>query len=94
MLKEDERNSGLSVSFDCTTAECRAGFNRTYGVASLLAQSIFDLALQVVPDTPTHANITGIPYKEDDPDRAEWLAGKLAECATVVEHDKQQRREG
>src|SRR6266446_6976148 len=72
MLRANERDTGLSVNFDQTPAECQAGFSCTYGVASLTVQSVTDtaletgLALQVVPDEARHANITGVPYKEDD----------------------------
>jgi hypothetical protein len=40
--------------------------------------AIRELELEVVPDQPTHANITGIPYKEDDRAQAEWIASQLA----------------
>jgi hypothetical protein len=84
MLRENERGTGLSVNFDQTPAECQAGFICTYGVASLTVQSVADLQLRVVPDEPHHANITGVPYKEDDPLRAEFLASQLAKQATLA----------
>jgi hypothetical protein len=90
-LRANERDSGLSVSFDCTTAECRSIFDTTYGVASLNVGRITELNLTVVPDQPKHANIKGIPYKEDDPDTAEWLASQLAERATIIDKGKVKR---
>jgi hypothetical protein len=85
LLRHDEKDSGLSVKYDCTPEECRSEFNKTYGVASLTVRCVRDLELDVVPDQLTHANIIGIPYKEDNPDRAEWFASKLAECAQIVD---------
>jgi hypothetical protein len=90
MLRDSERGSGLSVNFDCTIAECRAGFKRSFGVASLIVESVLQLDLQIVADEPTHALILGVPHKEDDPVRAEWLASRLAESATIIDRGKQE----
>jgi hypothetical protein len=90
LLRTNEKESGLSVSFDSTPAECRALFSRTYGIFSLRVAQVTDLHLQVIPDEPNHANIKGLPYKEDNPDLAEWYAGQLAERATLVERGKVQ----
>jgi hypothetical protein len=84
LLRADERESGLSVNFDCTADECRSQFSKTYGVARLTVQSVRELALEVVPDRRRHANIKGIPHVEDDPLQAEWFASKLAECAKII----------
>jgi hypothetical protein len=44
-----------------------------------------DIGLNVVPDdVPKHANIVGIPYREDDSERAERLATELAMQARVA----------
>lgn len=91
LLRLDEKDSGLSVSFDCTPDECRNQFNTSYGVVSLTVRSVGDLHLQVVPDEPQHANIKGIPHKEDDPARAEFLAAQLAERAHLVSSGKRTR---
>ncbi len=88
MLRSDERDSGLSVCFDCTPEECVATLNASYGFAILLAGGVFDLNLQVVSDAPHHANIKGIPYKEDDPPRAEFLASQLAGVVVRAQHTK------
>jgi hypothetical protein len=84
MLRHDERDTGLSVHFDCTPEECRANFKRTYGVLGLTVRNVTELALRVVPDGPKHANILDIPYKDDDPARAEHLASQLAARAAVL----------
>jgi len=86
LLRENEKDSGLSVNFDYTTEECRAQpcFSKTYGVRSLTVQSVLELELEVQPDEPHHANITGIPHTDDDPRRAEYLAGQLERVSTLV----------
>src|ERR1700674_4520846 len=71
-LREEERGSGLSVNFDLTPEQCRARFRTTYGVRSLAVQFVRTLNLDVVPDGPNHANVTGMPHRDDDPDRAEF----------------------
>lgn len=85
-LRADEKGSGLSVNFDYTPEECRAQlcFNKTYGVRSLLVESVVQLELGVEPDEPRHANITGIPHVDDDASRAEYLAGQLENVSTLV----------
>jgi len=104
MLRDNERATGLSVNFDQTPAQCQAGFRCTYGVASLTVQSVADaasetnqalqtdLALQVVPDEPNHANITGVPHKDDNPVCAERLASELARLATLASNAKVDNR--
>jgi len=87
MLRPDEKDSGLSVNFDCTADEARTNgiaFSKTYGAASLLTGAVTELKLGVEPDEPQHANITGIPYKEDDEAKAEWFASQLASRVTKV----------
>ena len=93
MLRPKEQHTGLSVNFDQTPAECQQGFNCTYGVASLTVFNVTEAAtstnaalntnfvLQVIPDEPHHANITGVPYKETDPLGAERVASELAKLA-------------
>lgn len=89
MLRAVEKDSGLSVNYDCTADEARMQlhFDITYGVASLLASSATSLNLKVVPNEAKHANITGIPYKEDDEAQAEWIASQLAKRVTDVIRD-------
>jgi hypothetical protein len=86
MLRTDEKASGLSVNFDWTPQECqeKTTLNKTHGVASLRVASVTELNLGVVPDEPNHANITGVPHKEDDPKLAEYLANELAKRSALV----------
>jgi hypothetical protein len=85
-IRNNERDTGLSVSFDLTPDECRAQacFEKTYGVRSLLVQSVRELDLEIVPDEPCHANVKGVPHVDDDPDRAEFLAGQLLKISELV----------
>jgi hypothetical protein len=85
-IRQNERDNGLSVNYDMTPEECRAqeSFDKTYGVRSLPVASIAALNLEVVPDDPHHANIRGIPHVQDDPDRAEFLAGQLLRASTLL----------
>ena len=86
LIRNSERNTGLSVNFDFTPDECRtqACFEKTYGVRSLLVQSVRELYLEIVPDDAHHANVKGIPHTDDDPVRAEFLAGRLLEASELV----------
>lgn len=91
LLRDNEKDSGLSVSIRSTASECRALFSRTFGVAQLTVSQVTELELAVVPDEPHHANIVGIPHKDDDADRAEWFASRLAERATIIDRGKVER---
>lgn len=85
-LRANEKGTGLSVNFDYTQDEARAQdcFKKTYGVRSLTVQSVRELQLGVRPDAPHHANITGVPHVDEDPKRAEYLAGQLAKVSTLL----------
>jgi hypothetical protein len=83
-IRSSERDTGLSVNFDLTPEQCRAQFGKTYGVRSLLVQFVRGLELEIVPDDTHHANLTGIPHTDDDPVRAEFLAGELLKISVLV----------
>ncbi len=91
MLRADE--DGLSVCFDCAPEECIAilNLNRTYGVASLAVNGPVALGLTVTADEPHHAVIGGVPHKEQDPVRAEWLATQLAALSAIVDRTRRER---
>jgi hypothetical protein len=55
-----------------------------YGVASLQVGKVRELGLDVVPDSPSHAQIVGLPYREDDRNNADRLARLLAEQSRLV----------
>jgi|ERR1019366_1170284 hypothetical protein len=83
-IRNNERDTGLSVNFDMTPDECRAQFRTSHGVRRLLVQSVRELELEVIPDDAHHANVKGIPHKDDDPNRAEFLAGQLLRMSELV----------
>ena len=79
--------------FDCTPSESVtiSALNRSFGVAQLLVGNVTALQLTVIPDEPRHATIEGLPHKEEDADRAEWLASRLAEVALIVDRTKREQ---
>lgn len=85
--RENGRDAaGLSVGLAnrCTLEEFRCGFDTCYGVATLHVGRIRDIELDVEQDEPKHANITGLPYREDNEVEAERMAGLLARQARLV----------
>lgn len=83
-LRADDLDSGLSVNWNMTPEEARAQFEKCYGTVSLHVGRVRSLALEVIPDEPQHANIVGLPYKEEHPKEAERLANLLAQQARAV----------
>jgi hypothetical protein len=83
-LKPDE--VGISVGYNCTTEEVKTAQNTCFGVAELEVMSIrrADNRLNVIPDTQTHAEIIGVPHKEDDSDLADYFADLLAALSGIV----------
>ncbi len=88
LLREKEKESGLSVFYDSSISSCRAAFDRSYGVAAIKVESVVSLGLTIIPDAADHANIRGLPHKDDDPERAEWFASQLADRAVIVDQGK------
>jgi hypothetical protein len=62
-----------------------------YGAASLMVNGVIALELTVTADEPHHAIIEGVPHKEDDRVRAEWLASQLAAMATIIDKERRDR---
>lgn len=77
---------GLSVNFAsvCSPEQCAGLFRKCYGVASLEVGRVREIGLDVEQDSPNHANIVGLPYREDDLAEAERLAGLLAKRSHIV----------
>jgi len=82
LLRQNEQ--GLSVNYECTPQECAAQFKKCHGVASLHVGRVRNLGLDVVPDEPHHANILGLPHRDDDPATAERMARLLLAQARLV----------
>ena len=69
---------GISVAHSCDVEEYLNGFNSKFGAASLHVGRIRNIGIDVVPDAPGHAAISGIPYTSDDLLLAESFASDLA----------------
>ena len=93
LLRSTERDSGLSVSYNCTADDCENELKKSYGVLSVIARQVKALRLRVVPDRPTHANIEGLPHEKDDPDNAMFMAGQLSGLAVTVREGLRHRPE-
>src|ERR1700683_1936355 len=97
LLRRNEMNSGLSVSYNCTPDDCENQMDdKSYGVLSIEAQQVVSLNsipsipgggplnLRVVPDEPTHALIKDVPHEDDDATLALWIAGELSRLALTI----------
>jgi hypothetical protein len=84
LLRPNEQSLSVRIASTCSPEQCAAGFRNCYGVASLQVGRIRELGLDVVPDSRSHASITGLPTVEDDRDRAERLADLLALQSRIV----------
>jgi hypothetical protein len=91
LLRSDERETGLSVRYNCTSDDCENELKKSYGVLSLVAQEVVGLELRVIPDSATHANVRDLPYIEDDAAGALWIAGKLLQIANIVREGLRKR---
>jgi hypothetical protein len=77
--------TGLSVCYDCQAREAQAIVQLdSHGVAQLLHGRVTALNLTVVPDSAQHAEIRGMPNKEQNRVEAERLASELAKIASIV----------
>ena len=82
-MRRAQTVDGLSVDHSCSPRESGAGLQK-FGVVSLHVGRVRNMNLDVIPDSPIHANITGLPMKDEDKAMAEWLAGQLADHARIV----------
>ena len=74
---------GISVDIDSPTS-CVKIFNKTFGVVSLHVGRVRDIGLDITVDDPPHANIVGVPRKEEDNTEAERFASQLAKMARFI----------
>jgi hypothetical protein len=74
------KGPGLSVNLasQCSAQKCAETFRKCYGVASLNVGDVQEIGLNVEQDSVNHANVVGLPHREDDLAEAERLAGLLA----------------
>jgi hypothetical protein len=85
--KGDDDGLSVFIAEQCSPDQCRRRFHKCYGLATLHVGRVRDIGLEVQPDSPDHASITGLPFPEDDPLEAERLAGLLAKQARLVPDD-------
>jgi biotin operon repressor len=76
---------GLSVEPASTVSveEVGSRLNKCYGAVSLHVGHVRDLGLDIQQDGPTHANIVGVPYQEQDAAESERIAGLLARQSRI-----------
>lgn len=77
-LEKDQ--AGVSVS--PTPEDCsRELTDPAHGIIALHVGWVRDLGLDIIPDSPTHATIVGIPTRNHDYAKAMYLAAELAKIA-------------
>ena len=79
--------TGLSVNIQ-SSRSCHETLRDCHGVASLHVGRVRDLRLNIVVDASPHADITGLPRKDDDRTEAEHLASLLARQSLIVPPDQ------
>jgi hypothetical protein len=83
-LRASEPGLSVNIASVCSPSQCAGLFRKCYGVASLEVGRVREIGLDVKQDLPNHANIVGLPHREDDLAEAERLAGLLAKRSHVV----------
>jgi hypothetical protein len=83
-LRANEIGLSVNLASECSPEQCAESFRQCYGVASLEVVSVREIGLNVEQDSANHANVMGLPYKEDDLAQAERLAGLLAKKSQIV----------
>lgn len=79
--------AGLSVDYGVSVPDgCARGFPKKEMIVSLHVGKVRDIHgdLDVVPNSPTHANITGIPREEENLEKLEQIAAALASMSRKV----------
>jgi hypothetical protein len=63
---KDPDRQGLStfIAANCSLQQVYSMFSSCFGVVTLHVGRLRDIGLDICQDTPIHANITGLPYKE------------------------------
>jgi hypothetical protein len=101
-IRDPKRDlDGLSVNIRSKTqAESwLASFNRSFGADTLHTGNIRDIGQELnvgqaeedAEVAPEHAIITGLPFSDDDPERAEILASRLVEISRTFDRTMRRR---
>jgi hypothetical protein len=77
-LRANEPGLSVNLASACSPQQCADLFRKCYGVASLEVKDVREIGLNVEQDSNNHANVVGLPYREDNLAEAERLAGLLA----------------
>ncbi len=83
-LRPNERGLSVNLASACSPKQCADLFRKCYGIASLEVDLIRKIGLDVVQDSLNHANVFGLPYREDNLAEAERMAGLLAKRSCIV----------
>jgi hypothetical protein len=83
-LRVNEPGLSVNSASECTPQQCANLFRKCYGVANLEVKDVREIGLEIEQDSKNHANVVGLPYREDDLAKAERLAGLLAKKSHLV----------
>jgi hypothetical protein len=83
-LRPNEPGLSVNLATVVSPEKCASFFRKCYGVASLEVGDVREVGLNVEQDSVNHANILGLPHREDDLAQAERLAGLLARRSRLV----------
>ncbi len=83
-LRASEPGLSVNLASVCSPEQCAGLFRKCYGIASLEVGRIREIGLDVEQDLVNHANIVGLPDREDNLALAERLAGLLAKRSHIV----------
>jgi hypothetical protein len=91
-LRRPPPQDEMGLSVDTVSIESCALSRDNVRVGELQVGQIRLLGLDVVPDTVTHANITGCPRKEEDLTRAMFLANELVKKTRLIPDEETPKR--
>lgn len=83
-LRPNESGISVNIAETCSPQESAKSLNKCSAIASLHVGRVRQLGLDVVQDSRTHANLTGLPYQDDNLAEAERLAGLLAKQSRLI----------
>ncbi len=83
-LRINERGLSVNLVSVCSPQQCADRFRKCYGIASLEVGNVREIGLDVEQDSVNHANIIGLPHKDNNLAEAERLAGLLAKRSQLI----------
>lgn len=84
LLRPGENGLSVCLSDTVTPQQCANRLSGCKSVLSLHVGRIRNIGLDVIADTPEHAEIRGLPDSKTNPADAERFAGLVAQQARVV----------